>query len=195
MNKIICISGDSSTGKSTLANYLSSNLNNCLIYECDRYHLYERNNDIWKLFTQLNPKYNNLNLLKEDLINLKNNNIITRHEYDHSNGTFTEPKKIIPTKNIIVIGLHTLYDNLKEISDFKIYIDVDINLKEKWKYDRDIKSRNYKKEECLLQIERRKKDFKEFIEFQKNNADHVLSINNESNIDKLYENLLKKLNN
>lgn len=193
MNKIICISGDSSTGKSALAKYLSSNLNNCLIYECDRYHLYERNNDIWKSFTQLNPKYNNLNLLKEDLINLKKNNIIARYEYDHSNGTFTEPKIIIPTKNIIVTGLHTLYDNLKEISDFKIYIDVDINLKEKWKYDRDIKSRNYKKEECLLQIERRKKDFKEFIEFQKNNADYVLSINNESNINELYENLLEKL--
>ena len=186
MNKIICIAGDSASGKTTLANYLSSNLNNCLIYECDRYHLYERNNEIWKSFTQLNYNYNNLELLREDLIKLKNNIIIERHEYDHSNGTFTKPKTIIPQKYIIVIGLHTLYDNFKDISDYKIYIDIDNDLKNKWKYERDIKYRNYKKEDCLLQIDRRKKDFEEFIKFQKNNADHVLSIGINNNIDELY---------
>ena len=131
MNKIICIAGDSASGKTTLANYLSYNLDNCLVYECDRYHLYERNNDIWKSFTQLNPSFNNLELLKEDLIKLKNNNIIKRHEYDHSNGTFTELKTIIPKKYIIVVGLHTLYDNFKDISDYNIYIDIDNDLKKK----------------------------------------------------------------
>jgi uridine kinase len=190
MNKIICIAGDSASGKTTLANYLSINLNNCLVYECDKYHLYERNNDIWKSFTQLNPSFNNLELLKEDLIKLKNNNIILRHEYDHSNGTFTELKTIIPNKYIIVVGLHTLYDNFKDISDYKIYINIDDDLKKKWKYDRDIKYRNYNKKNCLLQIERRIKDFKDFIEFQKNNADYIINIDINTNIEEIYKIIL-----
>lgn len=195
MNKIICIAGDSSTGKSFLANYIFSNLEDCLIYDCDRYHLYERNNIIWKTYTQLNPEYNNLDLLKKDLLNLKNNNKIYSREYDHTNGKFTVEKLVIPKKYIIVTGLHTLYDNIIKLSDYNIYIDVDNNLKDKWKYNRDISSRNYNKDECLKQINRRKIDFKKYIEMQIKKADYILNINsnNINNITEYYNEIIDKI--
>lgn len=193
MNNIICIAGDSSTGKSFLANYISSNLEDCLIYECDRYHLYERNNIIWKTYTQLNSEYNNLKLLREDLLKLKNNIELYRHEYDHSNGKFTENKLISPKKYIIVVGLHTLYDSIIELSNYNIYINVDNDLKNNWKYNRDTSVRNYDKSECLIHIERRKTDFKKYIEFQINNANYILNINYDNiNITNEYYNEILK---
>lgn len=66
---------------------------------------------------------------------------------------------------------------INDISDYKIYINVENKLKYEWKYNRDISSRNYNKTECLLQINRRKLDFINYIEIQKNNANYFLDIN------------------
>ena len=74
MNKLICISGTSGVGKTTIANLLSCIMENdsSIIISGDDCHKWERNNEMWKKFTHLNPEANNIELEFETLLKLKN---------------------------------------------------------------------------------------------------------------------------
>src|SRR6185503_3576733 len=106
----IAICGDSASGKSRLANWLAFACYgpDVVLLECDRYHKWERNDLHWLNYTQLNPEANDLALLEQDIAALKRGETIYRRQYDHETGTFTVPQRILPEKNLIVCGLHTL---------------------------------------------------------------------------------------
>jgi uridine kinase len=174
---IIAISGDSGSGKSTLANILKSlyNNNNYLLLETDRYHKWERNDINYNTYTHLNPESNFLEKMYYDLYNLKIGNEIFQVDYDHNTGKFTQKEKIEAKDNIILCGLHTLYNNeINKIINLKIYMDTDNNLKKKWKIDRDINNRGYNINKIIEQINNRKYDYEKYILNQKNNADIII---------------------
>ena len=62
---------------------------------------------------------------------------------------------------------------MKQLSDFKIYVDTDDELTSFWKIQRDIKYREKSKSEVLKSIELRKKD-EHFIESQKQDANLIV---------------------
>ena len=174
---VIAISGDSGSGKSTLLKYLFKlfGKGNTLTIETDRYHKWERGNVNYNTYTHLNPYANHLEMMSNDVFNLKIGNEIYQIDYDHSTGKFTEKKKLEPNKNIILCGLHTLYNNkLNTIIDIKMFMDTDINLLIKWKIKRDVVERKHSIEYILNQVEKRKKDYYSYILNQKDNADIII---------------------
>ena len=123
-NNIICISGPSGVGKTTIAKLLTSNhkdtvalsINSILEQETivisgDDSHKWTRKSKNWKRYTHLDPNANNLEKEKIQLSNLKNNISIKRRHYNHDTGLFDPVKEISPAQNIIYEGLHTLYDD------------------------------------------------------------------------------------
>ena len=175
---IIAISGDSGSGKTTLANKLKSlyNDNDYLLLETDRYHKWERNNNNYNTYTHLNPFSNYLEKMYYDLFNLKIGNEIYQVDYDHSTGKFTQKEKINAKENLILCGLHTLYNsNINKIINLKIYMDTDNNLKTKWKIERDINKRGYNIDSIIKQINNRKDDYEKYILNQKNNSDIIIN--------------------
>jgi len=185
---IIGISGDSGSGKSSLMEYLLNlyNKNNVLKLETDRYHKWERGNQNYKTITHLNPNANYLEMMTDDVYNLKIGNEIYQVDYDHSTGKFTDKELIHSKNNIILCGLHTLYvDKLNEIIDIKIYMDTDRELIKKWKIKRDSIERNHSIEKIIEQIEFRSKDYYAFIHNQRDNSDIVINFYENS------ENILK----
>lgn len=48
---------------------------------------------------------------------------IKKPTYDHNTGTFGEWEDFEPTPIVIVEGLHTLYDGIRDYVDFKIFVD------------------------------------------------------------------------
>lgn len=171
----IAITGDSGSGKTTISNILKEIFNNGFVLECDRYHKWDRNDENWKKYTHLNPDANYITKMKNDVFDLKVGNNIYQIDYDHSTGKFTD-KKIIESKdNIIVCGLHSLYLP-KEIINLKIYMDTDDNLRIPWKVKRDIKKRSYSIDKILEQINNRENDFKKFIYPQKKEADIIICL-------------------
>ena len=181
-NKIITISGDSGAGKTTLAKELSRLFekqgNKTLVYECDRYHKWERGDENWKMFTHLHPEANNIEEAVQDIALLKTNHSIIQRDYDHNNGKFTIGESIVPSSIIIVIGLHALYDSkLNSISDLKIFLDPNEKVKNNWKIWRDKQERGYSKNQVESQIEKRYPFYSRFIEPQKENADLIISFN------------------
>jgi uridine kinase len=179
-NKIITISGDSGAGKTTLAKELSRLFEKqgmkTLLYECDRYHKWERGDENWKIFTHLHPEANNIEESVQDIALLKTNHSIIQRDYDHINGKFTIGESIVPSSIIIVIGLHVLYDSkINSISDLKIFLDPNEKVKNNWKIWRDKEERGYSKKQVESQIEKRYPFYSRFIEPQKENADLIIS--------------------
>jgi uridine kinase len=190
---VIAIAGDSGSGKSTLLKVLEpvfGNQDNVLTLETDRYH---------------KPYANHLEKMYEDVYDLKIGNEIYQVDYDHRTGKFTQKEKIVSKKNVIICGLHTMYDDkIKDIIDIKIYLDTDRNLIKKWKIQRDVNERGYSMEKVLKQIEFRERDYEEYISKQKENADIIINfceienklecnliMQNKSIINKILKELLK----
>jgi uridine kinase len=180
---IIAIAGDSGSGKSTLLNELSLLFNNNYVkLETDRYHKWERNDPNYLEYSHLNPYANNLDKMNNDIFTLKIGHEIHTVDYDHKTGKFTKEEIIDSNKNIILCGLHTLYNNINNIINLKIFMDTDRDLITKWKIKRDVIERGYKMEEVLNQIIARHNDYKKYIEIQKMNADIIVNFIDINNI-------------
>ena len=193
---IIAISGDSGSGKSSLTNHLVQLYgDNVLKLETDRYHKWERGNENYNKITHLNPSANYLELMSEDVYNLKIGNEVFQVDYDHCSGKFTDKCKIESKDNIVLCGLHTLYENrLNNIIDIKIYMDTDRDLIKKWKIKRDVEERNHSIEKILTQIKNRNEDYYLYIHNQKKNADIIIRYyeieNSHLNCDMIVQNKL-----
>jgi uridine kinase len=181
---IFAICGDSGSGKSTLSKLLKNFFNDSFTLECDRYHKWERGDNNWSSFTHLNPNANYIEKMKEDVFNLKIGKEIYQVDYDHSTGKFTEKQQIDPSNNLIVCGLHTIYDeNINSVYDVKIFMDPQKELKYKWKIIRDVKERGYDIKKVLESIKKRESDYENFILPQKENADIVVNFFSKNEID------------
>jgi uridine kinase len=175
---IIAIAGDSGSGKSTLLKALGPLFNdhNILSLETDRYHKWERGNENYQTYSHLNPYANHLEKMYEDVYDLKIGNDIYQVDYDHHTGKFTSKEEIKSRDNILICGLHTLYDNkMKELVDIKIYVDTDRELLKKWKIQRDVTERGYSMEKVLAQISAREKDYEKHILVQKEKSDIIIN--------------------
>lgn len=171
----IAITGDSGSGKTIISNILKDIFKNSFILECDRYHKWERNNEQWTKYTHLDPNANYITKMHNDVFDLKIGKNIYQIDYDHKNGKFTDKKLIESKENIIVCGLHCLYLP-KEILNLKIYMDTDDNLRIPWKIKRDIQNRDYSIDKIIKQIKYREEDFIKFIYPQKKEADIIISL-------------------
>jgi uridine kinase len=169
---LIGISGDSGTGKTTLAHNL---FDETLVIECDCFHKWDRYSDNWKIFTHLNPDANNLNEQYEAVNDIKNEKPITITNYDHYTGQFKSPEAIHPKKHNIFCGLLTFPDlNHAKLYDIKIFIDVDEDLKISRKMERDVNHRGYKYQDVVKNIHRRRADYDKHVLPQKKLADIVV---------------------
>lgn len=173
----IGIAGDSGAGKSRLLVMLGELLSeeSILNIEGDGDHKWERGDANWKEMTHLNPLANYLYRQAEDLRILRDNNAVKRADYDHSTGTFTGKKKVVPKPYIILCGLHSLYlPQMRQVLDMKIYLDTDEALRYYWKLARDQGDRGHTASEVLRQISERRPDAEQYIYPQKQYADLVI---------------------
>lgn len=185
MGKVVSIAGSSGVGKTTMARVVFTILgcDKTIILNDDDLHKWERNDENWYSFTHLNPNANRLAEGTQDVKLLKSGEKIFRKTYNHDTGRFdNKKKKVNPKKNIIREGLLTFYrDEDVAISDIKIFIEAEENLKNKWKIERDIKKRGYDLSNVISVINRRKKDEKDYVMKQKNNSDIIFRFIEDNN--------------
>lgn len=175
----ISICGDSGSGKSHLTKLIEELLHfdNTLTFETDRYHKWERGAVEYKTYSHLNPQANNLDKLANDAYQLTLGEDIFMFDYDHDTGKFTQPELIQPKKYLVLCGLHTLFkESLRQISDLKIYMDTDPELKKAWKIARDIIFRKATVESVCAAIQQRQPDYNTYILPQRENADLIINM-------------------
>ena len=153
------IGGDSGSGKSTLARAFYELLGRerittvCL----DDYHSLDRRERALVGLTPLNPRANNFALMEEQLWALKRGAPIAKPVYDHADGTFKGPETVAPNEVVIVQGLHPfLLPGIREAFDLKVWLDPDIELRIRWKLQRDVAKRGYNEAEVRAEIEARR---------------------------------------
>jgi len=176
---IIGVAGDSGSGKTTFVKGIRNMFGDEMVcaFSLDDYHKYGRNQRAKLKIFPLNPKANNLSLLYKDLAKLKKGKTISKPVYDHSTGEFGKPVKFKPKPIIIIEGLMPFYtEELREIIDFKVFVDPERTVKRRWKIKRDIEERGHKMEDVMPEIIAREPDYKKYIDFQKIYAEVVIKV-------------------
>ena len=175
----IGVAGDSGSGKTTFTNAIRQIFGPDLVgtITLDDYHRFDREERRSQNITPLHPDANNLDRLESDIAALKSGKAIQKPVYNHATGKFDHPVPFTPRKILIFEGLHTLFTpRLCDLMDFSVFVDPDKEIKYAWKLRRDIGARGYTSAEVGDEIARREKDYQEFIEPQRCNADAVIQI-------------------
>jgi len=176
MKNVICITGSSGVGKSTLSKFLYFifGCNDVVTLNGDDAHRWERGDTNWEIYTHLNPSANNLDKELENLKNLSSGESITREKYNHDTGKFDAPMDIDPKEVIVYEGLHALYGAISELCDIGIFVETERDLLTQWKVERDTTKRGYTIDQVKAAIKRREIDESLYIEPQKENADIII---------------------
>ena len=170
----IAIAGDSGVGKDSLTNEISKLFGRqevSLLFGED-YHLYERDNLNWEVTTHLSAHANDLVSLGKDFGKLIKRESVSVNNYDHTSGKFIGPRRVNPSEIIIVNGLHALLFPGSELSDVKVFLSMDDDIRMKFKIERDLEIRSHKSvQQIKSSIKFRKDDYEKFVSPQKMNSD------------------------
>ncbi|BDA40945.1 Phosphoribulokinase, chloroplastic [Coccomyxa sp. Obi] len=143
----------------------------------DDYHSLDRTGRKEKGVTALDPKAQNFEMMYEQAKAIKEGKSIEKPIYNHVTGILDPPETIKPPKIMVLEGLHPFYDErVRELYDFKIYLDISDEVKFAWKIQRDMKERGHSLESIKASIEARRPDFDAYIDPQKKHADVIIQV-------------------
>lgn len=160
---MIAITGESASGKSTICRSISDVISHfkmpVTILTTDNYF-----NDISDLICKYgsfdalrdngydvdSPSSFQLDVLKEDLNNISMGKDIYSPEYQINGTGISIPKaKFVPSNKIVIVeGMASLYDEVKDIFDIKIYVETDIEIRKDRFLKRAYTQRNQPLEEA-----------------------------------------------
>ena len=175
---MVSIAGDSGVGKDKLANLISRafGLKYTSVLCGDNYHLFERNGIEWRSRSHLNPAMNDLLTWKQDLRKAMARDVFVSPFYDHTTGIIGRQNNKTKSDLIVSQGLHALYEELVSNSDISIFLELEDDLRIKFKIERDTNHRGRTKAEIEKQIDERSDDYIKYIQVQKQNADFVFRV-------------------
>ena len=154
---MIGVTGESASGKTTLCKAITSVIQSfdmpVTVLTTDNYF-----NDISELIKKYgtfdnlrdngydvdSPQSFQLDVLKEDLYNLSQGKDIYAPEYLINGTGISIPKaKLVPSNKIIIIeGMASMYEGIKDIFDVKVYVETDIEIRKERFLHRAFTERN-----------------------------------------------------
>ena len=154
---LVSITGESAAGKSTICNEIAKVIEQLsmpvTILSTDNYF-----NDISDLINKYGtfdklrdsgydvdaPTSFQLDVLKNDLQDLSDGLDVKCPMYQPNGTGISVPHAIeVPSSKIIVVeGIATMYEDVKDIFDVKIYVETDDEVRKKWFIDRAVNERN-----------------------------------------------------
>jgi phosphoribulokinase len=193
---VIGLAADSGCGKSTFMRRMTSVFggspkppsggnpdSNTLISDMttviclDDYHCLDRNGRKKEGVTALDPKAQDFDLMYEQTKALREGKAVDKPIYNHVTGLLDPPENIQSPRILIIEGLHPFFDErVRDLLDFKIYLDISDEVKFAWKLQRDMAERGHSEESIKASIEARKPDFDAYIDPQKKHADVIIQV-------------------
>lgn len=178
--KIIAIAGGSASGKSSIVKTLNDHFTDDL-YVIGHDNYYKAHDDMpFEERAKLNydePNAFDNDLFYEHLVKIKNGNPIDMPTYDYTKHTRSKETIIInPTKIILIEGILVLYDKrIRDLTDTKVYVDADSDVRLKRRILRDTKERGRSLDSVLTQyINQVKPMHEKYIEPSKKYADIII---------------------
>eukprot|EP01024_Parvocaulis_polyphysoides_P039131 TRINITY_DN3533_c2_g1_i1.p1 TRINITY_DN3533_c2_g1~~TRINITY_DN3533_c2_g1_i1.p1 ORF type:complete len:387 (+),score=79.50 TRINITY_DN3533_c2_g1_i1:461-1621(+) len=143
----------------------------------DDYHSLDRKGRKEKNVTALAPEGQNFELMYEQTKAMKEGKPVDKPIYNHVTGVFDPAETIKPNSILVLEGLHPFYDErVRDLFDFKIYLDISDEVKFSWKIQRDMAERGHSLESIKASIEARKPDFAAYVDPQKEHADMIVQV-------------------
>jgi phosphoribulokinase len=193
---VIGIAADSGCGKSTFMRRMTSIFggepkapeggnpdSNTLLSDTttviclDDYHCLDRFGRKEEGVTALAPEAQDFDLMYNQVKDLKEGKAVGKPIYNHVSGLLDPAEEIESPEILIIEGLHPFYDErVRDLLDFKIYLDISDDVKFAWKIQRDMKERGHSLESIKASIESRKPDFDAYIDPQKKDADVIIEV-------------------
>ncbi|MBC8333482.1 MAG: phosphoribulokinase [Anaerolineae bacterium] len=171
---LLGVVGDSAAGKTTISAGIARILgeDRVTVICTDDYHRYNRAQRKEMGISALDPACNYMDIMEQDLDNLRRGHAILKPIYNHSTGDFDPPEYIEPTEFIIAEGLLGLHNRgLRRNFDVKVYLAPEEELRVRWKIKRDTTKRGYTPEQVRSSLEKRINDSQNFIQPQMGDAD------------------------
>ncbi len=176
---VLGIAGDSGSGKDTLASAIEGLFGDHSVAHVsgDDYHMWDRDEPLWKTTTHLNPRANDLTAMVASVNDLAESRNVSVKRYDHSIGRFASAVSLGHNDFVVVSGLLVFYlPQMRERCDLKIFLDMDEPLRRYLKIERDVSVRGHSLEDVEAALEARVEDAGRFIEPQSEHADVVFHI-------------------
>jgi uridine kinase len=176
---VLGISGDSGSGKDTLAIAIQGLLGEHSVAHIsgDDYHRWDRDQPLWQTITHLNPRTNDLTAMTNSVIDLSESRAVSVKRYDHSVGRFARAMSLRHNDFVVVSGLLVFYvPQLRDRCDTRIFLDMDEDLRRYLKIQRDVEFRGHSIESVEATLESRAEDSNRFIKPQIQHADVVFRI-------------------
>lgn len=174
---MIGVAGDSGSGKNTFVSLIADVVGNqrVTIVAGDDYHRWPRGHQMWRNYTHLDVRANDLYRQYRDAIVFSTGQPVLKGVYDHQTGSSTPDNLTDPGDVMIFQGLHTLsIEGLRKMYDLSIFLDPEESLRCGWKIERDRRERGYTEEQVLKSLAERRKDRETFILPQMQDADLVV---------------------
>jgi len=159
------IAGDSGVGKDTLSNEIAHLFGDqeVALLLGDDYHLHERGESSWLTTTHLSVDANDLQGMGRDFRKLLNGKQVFVKHYNHGVGRFTLPRRIDSSQVVIVNGLHANMIPGSELSDLKIFLSMEDDLRIQLKLERDLIQRGHDENAIRKSIKSRLPHYTKFI--------------------------------
>ena len=143
---IIGICGASSSGKSTMAKSLCQRIERSCIYIKQNSYYRDHPDMSFEERERINydePQAFEHDALRDDLIRLRSGQAITAKQYDYTQHRRCDPGITLEPADVVIIeGIHVFYDpEVRDLLDFKIYIQVDPDVCLLRRVKRDIRDR------------------------------------------------------
>lgn len=186
MTLVIGIAGASGSGKTYLAGRISKKFNGSSVINQDSYYLPQPNipkNDRSKLNFDV-PSMIDWVLLRSHLLSVKKNKSISVPVYSFKHHSrLRKTKKLNPGRLVIVEGIFVFNEFIRDIFDFKIFLDPDPKLCLRRRLKRDIQERGRTKKYSLNQYySTTLPGYRKYIQPTKRHADIILKNRNISNL-------------
>ena len=201
LTKIIGIAGGSASGKTTIAKKLlelSKNLGQINIIKLDNYYK-DRSNV--KINERSNINYDHpaafdIDLLKQNIIDLRNNKSVEIPIYKFDNHTRSLKKRFVPPSKVIILeGILVLaFEEIRNLLDIKIFVDTPADIRFIRRLKRDLDERGRTLDSVVNQYLTYVKPMHEkFVEPTKKIANLIIPEGgkNEVAIDIIYNKILK----
>lgn len=200
MSKIVLVGGGSASGKTTITTKAveSIGFDNASIISIDDYYndLTSLNEEERKRVNYDSPNAFDWRLLKEQILDLKNNKEINKPVYNfkvHNRETFTTTIK--PKKIIIIEGIMALVnEKLRDIADVKVFIDAQAEIRFLRRLNRDYTERGRSYESIIKQyLNMVVPAYEEYIYPTIKYADHIIKNNLDESATEKFIKILKDL--
>jgi uridine kinase len=177
---VLAVAGDSATGKSTLADSISSCFGHKNVFKVagDDFHRFDRRSSGWERFTHLDVSGNRLPEMSQEVARLLSGEQVNSLGYDHSSGRFSPRLRRADRPVVIVEGLHTIHlEEVSRLSDVKVFLEVEEEWRVFAKVTRDTAERGSSPESIRRTIELRRPDYVRHVLPQRSSADLVFVVN------------------